>query len=70
MKSARPDTWMPIYWGDYLKDTMHLRAEGHGAYLLLMAAYWINGEPLPDEDEHLMAVARLDPNRWRRLKPV
>lgn len=64
--SARPDTWMPLYWGDYLRDTMHLRAEAHGAYLLLIGHYWTSGAPLPDDDEHLAAVARLDRRDWLR----
>lgn len=66
----RADTWMPIYWGDYLRDTMHLRAEGHGAYLLLIAAYWCNGSPLPDNDDYLSAVAKLELKAWQKLKPV
>jgi hypothetical protein len=28
---------MPIHIGDYKRDTGHLRAAGHGAYLLLLA---------------------------------
>lgn len=67
--AARPDTWMPMYWGDYLRDTMHLRTEGHGAYLLLIAAYWTSGEPLPDDDDHLMAITRLEARAWKRIKP-
>lgn len=68
--SARPDSWMPLYWGDYLRDTMHLRTEGHGAYLLLIGAYWTSGMPLPDDDEHLAAVSRLDTKAWKRLRPT
>jgi len=69
MGGARPDTWMPLYWGDYLRDTMHLRAEAHGAYLLLICHYWMSGKPLPDDDDHLSAVARVDEEAWRRLRP-
>ena len=70
MSGARPDTWMPLYWGDYLRDTMHLRTEGHGAYLLLIGAYWTSGEPLPDDDDQLSAITRLDVRAWNRLRPT
>ena len=70
MSGARSDTWMPLYWGDYLRDTMHLRTEAHGAYLLAIADYWTKGGPLPDDDEYLMAVMRLDPEAFQRLKPT
>lgn len=67
---TRSDTWMALYWGDYLRDTMHLRAEGHGAYLLLIAAYWCSGGPLPDNDEYLIGVTRLEAKAWQKLKPI
>lgn len=70
MSGARPDTWMPFYWGDYLRDTMHLRTEGHGAYMLLIGHYWHNGRPLPDDDDYLRAVTKLDPKAWGKLKPT
>jgi uncharacterized protein YdaU (DUF1376 family) len=66
----RPTIWMPIYWGDYLKETGHLDAIEHGAYLLLLGHYWCSGKPLPNDDTVLARIARLSPAMWRKLRPV
>lgn len=60
---SRTDTWMPLYVGDYLADTMALEAREHGAYLLLIMHYWRNG-PLPDDDRALSGIARVDRKTW------
>ncbi len=62
---SKPDTWMPLYVGDYLRDTTRLTTEQHGAYLLLIMDYWTNG-PLPDDDSALAQVTRLQPVAWKR----
>lgn len=70
MTAARPDTWMPIYWGDYMRDTGHLGALGHGAYLMLIKHYWCTGAPLNDDDDELWRIACCDSKEeWLRLRP-
>jgi uncharacterized protein YdaU (DUF1376 family) len=58
---------MPIHIGDYQRDTGHLGAKEHGAYLLLMFHYWSTGG-LPDNDNHLATIARLSRSEWSRHK--
>lgn len=41
---------MPFYPGDYLRDTIGLTLAQHGAYLLVILAYWSNKGPITESD--------------------
>ncbi|EFX6130092.1 TPA: DUF1376 domain-containing protein [Escherichia coli] len=59
--------YMQLYIADYLADTMHLSAEEHGAYLLLMFNYWQTGKRIPKN--RLAKIARLTNERWADVEP-
>jgi uncharacterized protein YdaU (DUF1376 family) len=61
------DVWMPLYIGDYLRDTGRLTTTHHGAYMLLLMDYWINGPP-PDDDEALAAITKSTPFVWKKMR--
>jgi uncharacterized protein YdaU (DUF1376 family) len=58
---------MPIYWGDYLRDTRDLTTLQHGAYLLLIGHYWQH-EGLPSDERQLAAIAGLGVVKWRAIQ--
>jgi uncharacterized protein YdaU (DUF1376 family) len=60
---------MSLHIGDYLKDTRHLRAPLHGAYLLLIMHYWTKGG-LPDDDSQLSAIACMSDKEWKKARPT
>lgn len=55
--------WMPLHIGDYLKDTGHLTAIEHGAYLLMIMHYWQHG-CLPADERIIARIAKLTPDQW------
>lgn len=67
--SAKTDIWMPLYIGDYLRDTTRLTTMQHGAYLLLIMDYWTNGAP-PDDDAVLASITKTSPEDWAKMRQV
>jgi uncharacterized protein YdaU (DUF1376 family) len=65
--SSSPSTWMPIYWGDYLKCTMHLSTEEHGAYLLLIAYYWQNGGKIKNDEKIIKNVCKISSKKLQNV---
>lgn len=69
-KKAKADVWMPLYVAEWDLSTGHLTNEQDGAYGRLVRWYWRNGAPLPDDDEALASIVRVDVKTWRKgLRP-
>lgn len=65
---AQSDIWFPLYIGDYMADTLHLSTVEHGAYFLILCAYYKNHGPLPDDDQILSKIARLTHSDWLSVR--
>lgn len=59
---AKVDIHMPIFIGDYLRDTGDLTTEEHGAYFLLLMAMWTARGSLPLA--RLYLFAKVPAERW------
>jgi uncharacterized protein YdaU (DUF1376 family) len=56
---------LPFFTDAYLADTIHLTTTQHGAYLLLLMAAWrTNDCALPNDDEFLARITRMDKRTW------
>lgn len=66
----RADAWMPLYVADYLKDTQHLSALEHGAYLLLIMHAWSHEGLLPSEESRVARIAGLTQKEWKNSRDV
>lgn len=64
MATADPKAFMPLYVGDYMRDTGHLVAEEHGAYLMLLMQMWVRGGQLPADETRLRLMANVAEDRW------
>lgn len=61
--------WMPLHVDDYIRDTDHLSAAEHGAYLLLIMKYWRDGG-LPDDEALIRRYAKLSSEQWVESRDV
>lgn len=61
--------FMPMYWGDYWRDTNHLSDAEHVSYLKLISHYWTHGS-LPDDDARLARIAGRSTEEWMGMKSM
>lgn len=66
----KADAWMPFYVADYLRKTMRLTTEQHGAYFLLIMACWTEGGSIPDDDAQLAAIVKLPTQAWKKSRLI
>ncbi len=62
--------WMPLFIADYLRDTMRLSTEQHGAYMLLIMDAWSHGGVLPNDQPQLAGIAKMSLPAWKKAAPV
>src|SRR5262245_25696957 len=62
--------WMPLFWGDFLANTMHLSAQEAGAYLFLIAHAWEHGGEIPSEPVRLARIAHVRQDQWKKVWPA
>lgn len=48
--------YLPLFTGDYLRDTQHLSMSEHGAYLKLLMHCWDQKGPAPLDERKLMGI--------------
>src|SRR5262245_26838363 len=66
MGTAMKYPWMPLYWGDFFANTLHLSASELGAYVLLIAHAWEHDGLVPLD--RAQRIARVDNRNWKHVK--
>ena len=61
-----PTTHMPFFIGDYLKNTQHLSTEEHGAYMLMIMAYWMTG-PIKNDKKTLKNITKISSKKLQNV---
>ena len=65
---AKTSIWYPHKIEKYRRKTGHLTLAEHGAYRLMMDAYWDRKGPIPAEDRRLRKVIGADEDEWNEVK--
>lgn len=68
MATRRQETVIPLCVEHYMSDTGPLTTIEHGAYLLLIMQAWMRGGLLPDDNDRLRAMTRMDLKAWNRSR--
>jgi uncharacterized protein YdaU (DUF1376 family) len=58
--------WMPLFWGDFFANTLHLTAQETGAYILLIGHAWEHDGNIAVGD--LQRVARINNYHWPKVR--
>jgi len=63
--------FMPVFWGDFLANTMDLSAQEVGAYFLLIAHAWEHDGKIPfDRAQRIARIGNHQwPKVWKQLEP-
>ena len=60
--------WMPLYIGDYLRDTRRLSLAEHGAYILLLMEIWTHGQ-IANDDNRIARILGVGVAEWKAIRP-
>lgn len=64
----KPIPYMQFYIADYIGDTLHLSVEQHGAYILIICAYWQTQKP--PKESSLPAIVRMSSEQWKEHRDI
>ena len=67
---GKPDSWMPLFFGDFNADTAHLSLEQRMAYLNILWWMWRNGARAPNDDRQLAAISGLGTRKWKTARTM
>jgi uncharacterized protein YdaU (DUF1376 family) len=67
MGAAMKYKFMPMFWGDFFANTLHLSAQELGAYTALIGHVWEHEGKIAAADAQ--RVARVSNFNWQKVKP-